>query len=238
MDPVTLSLLLSAGTAAGTAAVKGGIGIAQAAKGAKLAKSAKRPTATIPQSAQDYLKNATARAQENKLPGQQLMEEELAASTASGITSAQQGASSSAGLMAAIGGLKGIEQEKVGDLNIAGAEMQDRNKQALQEALLRYSGEEKEVFDINKMQPFKDTAAAAEGVKGAALQNVVGAVEGLAGAAAMGAGSKTPPIVDGKKLTSEELTLYEEAKAAGYKKDITSFFREQKGLRPLSVASF
>src|SRR3990167_1573892 len=184
IDPVTLSLLLSAGTAA----VKGGIGAAQYAKGRKLGKGAIRPDYTIPQGTQDYLKNATAMAQQSQLPGQQLMEEKLASSTGSGIRAMEQGASSSAGLMAGIAGLKGNEANQMTDLNIAGAQQQDVNKQRLQEALLRYGAAEDKAFDINKMQPFQDKAQAAQAMQGAGLQNIVGGIEGLAGAASMAGG--------------------------------------------------
>lgn len=186
MDPVTLSLLLSAGTAA----VKGGIGAAQYAKGKKLAKGAQRPTYEIPQATEDYLKNAQAMALSSQLPGQKAIEEKIGASTASGIRAAREGASSSAGLMAAIGGLKGTEQSQMADVGIAGAQYQDANKQRLQQALLQYGTAQDKAFDINQMDPYYDKAKAAESLTGAGIQNIMTGIEGLGGAAALGAGSK------------------------------------------------
>jgi hypothetical protein len=181
MDPVTLALLVSAGTAA----AKTGIGIGQAAKGRKLAKSAVRPAYQIPSSVEDYLKNASAMAQTSTLPGQQLMEEKLSASTGAGIRSAEQGASSSAGLMATIAGLKGAEQEKLTDIGIAGAQYQDANKQRLQEALLKYGQFEDKAFDVNQMAPFYEKTEAAQAMTGAGMQNIMTGIEGLGGAASI-----------------------------------------------------
>jgi len=181
MDPVTLSLLASAGIGA----AKAGIGAAQAAKGKRLSRGA-RPQKEISSSMNEYLSNAKAAAASSRLPGQDIIEQQIGGASASGIRAAQEGASSSAGLMAAIAGVKGNEQKALGDLGIAGAEMQAANKDKLQSALLKYGQAQDEQFDINQMQPFQDKAQAAQALKGAGLQNIMGGIDSVAGAASMG----------------------------------------------------
>lgn len=185
MDPLTMSLLISGGVSA----VKGITGAAQYLKGKKLAKNNVRPTYDIPSSVNEYLANA--RNNSNKgLPGQNLIEQKLGASTASGVRQAQQGASSSAALMATIAGLKGSEQQGLTDIGIKSAEYQDINQQRLQEALLKYGNYQDKEFDINKQQPFEDNALAAQALKGSGLQNIMSGIEGIGGAASFGAKSK------------------------------------------------
>lgn len=181
MDPVTMSLLISGGVGL----AKAGIGAAQNAKGKKLAKGA-RPQKEISSSMNEYLSNAKSAAANSRLPGQDIIEQQIGGASASGIRAAQEGASSSAGLMAGIAGIKGNEQNALGNLGIAGAEMQSANKDKLQAALLKYGQAQDEQFDVNKMQPFQDNAAAAQALKGAGMQNMMGGLESVAGAASMG----------------------------------------------------
>jgi len=181
MDPVTLSLI----TSAGIGAAKAGIGAAQAAKGKRLARGA-RPQKEISSSMNEYLSNAKSAAASSRLPGQDIIEQQIGGASASGIRAAQEGASSSAGLMSAIAGVKGNEQRALGDLGIAGAEMQAANKDKLQSALLKYGQAQDEQFDINQMQPFQDKAQAAQALKGAGLQNMMSGLDSVAGAASMG----------------------------------------------------
>ena len=193
MEPMTLALLMSAGTAA----VKTGIGAAQAAKGKKLAKGAVRPEKEIPSAVEEYLANVKAMAANKRLPGQGALEQKIGASSASGIRQATQGASSSAALMAAIGGIKGEEQSQLADVGVKSAGFQDLNQQRLQDALLKYGGAQDDVFEANEMEPFKDEAAAAEALTGAGMQNIVGGIEqgaGTAGMAAFGGGRTKAPI--------------------------------------------
>lgn len=185
MDPISLSLLMSAGTSL----IKGGVGAAQYLKGNKLGKGAIRPKYNIPSADNEYLANARANSVRG-LPGQDLIEQKLGASTASGIRQAEQGANSSAGLMATIAGLKGSEQAGLTDIGIKSAEYQDTNQQRLQEALLKYGNMQNNEFDMNQQKPFEDKMAAAQGLKGAGLQNIMTGIEGIAGAAGIGAKSK------------------------------------------------
>ena len=162
MDPLTLSLLVSAGTAA----AKGGIGAAQYFKGKKMAKGAKRPTYEIPSATEDYLKGAQSRALRTELPGQKAIEEKLGASTSTAIRQARESAPSAAALMATIGGVKAGEQEAMADVGIEAARYKDINEQRLQEALLTYGTAQDRAFDINKLQPYLETAEASEALKG------------------------------------------------------------------------
>lgn len=142
-------------------------------KGRRLEKSlGPRPQLTTPEAYTEALNQAKAQAALNEMPGQQLAEEKLGVSTGAGVRSMEQGASSSAALMAGVAGLKGVEQENLTNTLIAGAEFQDLNKQRLQEALWKYGGEEKEQFYQNKFDPWAEKKAEAAALKGAAMQNV------------------------------------------------------------------
>jgi len=182
MEPITLALL----AAGASGAVKTGVGIGQSIKGRKLSRGA-RPTKEISPAMNEYLANAKAMAANSRLPGQSAIEQQIGGSAASGIRSAQEGASSSAGLMASIAGIKGNEANALANLGIAGAEMQAANQDKLQMALLKYGQAQDEQFDINKMQPFQDKMQAAQALKGAGLQNIVGGIDTMAGAASIGA---------------------------------------------------
>ena len=173
---------------AGTAAVKTGIGVAQSIKGKKLGKGLVRPTKEISSGMKAYLENAKAIATSSRLPGQTAIEQKIGASTAHGIRGLKEGASSAAGLTAGIAGLRGKEQEVLAGVGIAGAKIQDTNKQRLQEALLKYGKSEDELFQINEMTPFEEQAEAAESLTGAGLQNIVGGLEQGAGTAAFAGG--------------------------------------------------
>jgi len=226
MDPLTLSLLVSAGTSA----IKGGVGAAQALKGTQLGKRAVRPTFNIASSKKDYLNNAIMQAQLNQLPGQQLTEEKLSASTGAGIRAAEQGASSSAGLMATIAGLKGIEQEKITDLGIRGAEFGELKRDKLQEALWKYGGEEDQAFAYNKDEPYKNTAAAAQAMKGAGMQNIMTGIEGLGGAASIGLQNKTGGAGKVAAPTTNNSTLvqqYVAARKSGFKGTYNDWLKGQ-----------
>lgn len=177
-----MSLLISAGTSL----AKGVAGGIQYAKGNKLAKSAVRPQYQIPSSVEDYLNNAKSMAASNQLPGQTLLENKLGGATSSGIRNAREGASSSAGLMAGIAGIKGNEMNALTDIGIKGAEYQDLNKQRLQQALLKYGQYQDQQFETNQLNPYYEKTQAAQALKGAGLQNIMTGVEGLGGAAQIG----------------------------------------------------
>ena len=227
MEPMTLALLMSAGTAA----VKTGIGAAQAAKGKKLAKGAVRPEKEIPSAVEEYLANAKTMAANKRLPGQGALEQKIGASSASGIRQATQGASSSAALMAAIGGIKGEEQSQLADVGVKSAEFQDLNQQRLQDALLKYGGAQDDVFEANEMEPFKDEAAAAEALTGAGMQNIVGGIEQGAGTAGMAAfgGGRTPATggTPGGLGTQTNTQKYLNAKKTGFSGSYNDWLTKQ-----------
>lgn len=223
MDPLTLSLLISGGTSL----IKGGVGLAQTLRGSKLAKSAIRPKYNIPSSVNEYLSNARANSVRG-LPGQDLMEQKLGASTASGIRQAEQGASSSAALMAAIAGLKGSEQSGLTDIGIQSAGYRDANQQRLQEALLKYGDYQDKEFEMNQQKPFEDKAAAAQALKGSGLQNIMTGIEGIAGAASLygkPSGSVTDPLT-GLPITKQKGGLGFENKMDG--RGLTSRYADDK----------
>ncbi len=190
MDPVTLSLLASAGSSL----IKGISGAAQKAKGNRMSRMA-RPQDEIPSAVNEYLNNAKAAAARSTLPGQDIIDQKIGGATAAGIRNATEGASSSAGLMAGIAGIRGNEQSAIADTGIAGAQMQDANKDKLQAALLKYGQYQDQQFQTNKLQPYYENAAAAQALKGAGNQNIMNGIEGVLGAASI-AGQNSKGIND------------------------------------------
>ncbi len=173
MDPLTISLILSG--------AKAGFGALQAHKGNKLAKQAVRPSYQIPSAVNQYLANAQTMAQNQRLPGQSAIEENISGSTAQGVRAAQESANNPAALMATIAALNANQNNALTDVGVKGAEMQQNNQMNLQGALQNYAGYQDKAFDINQMQPYQQKAAAATALKGAGIQNIWGGVENAGG---------------------------------------------------------
>lgn len=185
MDPLTGSALL----AAVPAVTKGVTGLIQMGKAGKLGR--KRPIYRRPKEIIEATKSAKLRASGIRLPGQGKIEEGMEAGTSNLIRQAEKASDPGAFLQTLTTQVGKTQAEKT-KLGIKAAqEYQARQKE--KDAALKEAAKftEKE-FDINKMQPYKEAAAAKSALTEAGIKNIASGVTGVAGAASsmIGAGTK------------------------------------------------
>jgi len=160
--------------AAVSASVAGTAGAIQYYKGQKLAKANKRPKYEVPQGIKDNLSQAQQMALEGLPPEQKqqyvenVQRQENAGLNALGDRSA---------------GLAGIatltQQGNDANKNLLSMDSQARqtNLNNLMGARSEEAGYSDKQFQLNKLLPFQQTAAAAEALKGAGLQNIAGGMK-------------------------------------------------------------
>lgn len=130
------------------------MGLVNEGKAKKLEKSAKRPNYEIPQEIFQNQAMFESMANSSRIPGQAIMEENIAKSTANAIGQAQRGAASSVDALSAIGGIQQNQNDVFSNLGIAGAQMQMANKDKLAQARESTADYRQQAFDYNKNQPY------------------------------------------------------------------------------------
>jgi hypothetical protein len=199
MDPFTIAAL----------AAQAGTGLYQMYRGNKLAKEAEamRQDYKTPQVIKDSLTNAQTRALEG-MPAEMKAEyiQSLQNSTQSGINTLSD-------RKAAISGVESLlrnEQESLTNLASQDASMKlgaEANLQGVQQNVAEYMDKE---FGINFLQPYKAKLAAAEGMKGAGMQNTYGV---LGSAASMSQDNQTLQDILGQNKEKEQTTQQNQTSA-------------------------
>lgn len=146
----------------------------------------KRPEYRIPEAATEALNRAKYRALATTLPGQNLMEQKIGAATGSGIRYATETAASPTDALATASGMIGNQQNALGDLSIAAANMYDKNQQILGSELNQYAGwqEKKQNWDI--LDPYTAAKQKEAALRKYGAENKQRGIEGLFGSMAMG----------------------------------------------------
>jgi len=155
-------------------AVQAGTGIYQAMKGAKMANEANLPKTEISQEVRDILTDAEIQAA-GGIPAEQ--EQTFRTNVERATQLGMKGASDR---KAGIAGLPGMVQSQADAYNqFLGQDVAQRqaNQGKLQSARGMMAGERDRVFQANEMQPYLDKVTAAEAMKGAGMQNVMGALQ-------------------------------------------------------------
>ena len=154
-------------------AVQAGTGIYQAIKGRQLANSTARPDYSIPQEMLDMMTDSEVQALRG-LPAEQRQQ------YLDNVMRAQQASLEAMGdRKAGLAGLAGVQQQATD----AYRNMLSMDSQARMDAEQRLQGvrgtmadyKDKQ-FQVNEMQPYQNTMQAAEAMKGAGLQNIMGGV--------------------------------------------------------------
>jgi len=152
-------------------AIQAGTGIYQAVKGSQLANSMDRPDYSIPQEMLDMMTDSQIQALRG-LPAeqrQQYLDNTMRAQQASlGAMGDRQ---------AGLAGLAGVQQSATDAYrNLLSMDSQARMEaeQRLQGVRGQMSDYKDKEFQMNQMQPYQDTMQAAEAMKGAGLQNIMG----------------------------------------------------------------
>ena len=177
MDPVTIGLILSAATGV----AKAGVGAWQFGKGRRMERETVRPEYEIPTEVFEALRSVQGQMGQYELPGQDLIEQNLGESTAGAIRSAREfSASPAAATQAAIQAYSSEMREKR-NLGISAATRQDRLKDTYRQVLGLLSEYRDKAFDINEMQPYEASVAAASAMKGAGIQNLLSGFSDVVG---------------------------------------------------------
>lgn len=208
MDPVTLSLLMSAGVGA----IKSGFGAWQFGKGKRLEEENVRPEYQIPDEVFEALRSVQAQMQQFELPGQDLIEQNLSESTAGAIRSAREFSASPAAASQAAIQAYASEMRAKRDIGIEAADRQDRLKDTYREALAVLSGYRDKAFQINEMDPYQEAMAASSAMKGAGIQNIFSGLSDIAGVGvnALSSGEGDPNLLNiiktalGEKMREKE----------------------------------
>lgn len=158
--------------------IQGGLGAIQLL--ASLGINPKRPTYTVPQEVQDKLSqnqvNLNARS-----AGAARANENIFSNQATTLQNAQQAGGGISNQLLAGAMAQANTNQALGDLSAS--EMEDYQRRlgnlgAAQSEMGQYRDKE---FDINKMQPFQDAAAAKSALIEGGIQNLFGASQGFAG---------------------------------------------------------
>lgn len=182
MDPITLSLLI----AAGPAIFQGIQGIKQTQQGKEMQKNlGARVNYEIPEEAKKALALAQGLASSREMPGQAGMQAMMDLQAQKAFGNASRAAMSSQDLLGVATNLGEQSQENQLNLGIEAAQNYQQRQQALQQALGTMAGyQEKKTAD--RQQDWYERAQAAAAMRGAGMQNTLGALEGFTGAAMQG----------------------------------------------------
>ena len=163
------------------AGVQGATALWQLAKSAQLAKTP-RPKYEIPEAAKAALANAQLMASQRELPGQSIMEQKIAGSTANAIGQMKQAADSPAAILGGIGKLAQNEQGALGDLAYKAANYYANNQAQLRAQLGNMGQYQANQWQWDKQMPYQKDMAASSAMLGAGLQNLYGAGQGIGNA--------------------------------------------------------
>lgn len=132
-----------------------------------------RPKYEIPSEIGANVNMYNSSASSSRLPAQSLMEDNLKASTSATFNQAQNAAGGSGGsaMLAALGRVNQNESNSVNQLNIAGAENQQANKDKLAQARNTMADYKQQDFDYNKNQPYELDLMRKRALIGAAMGN-------------------------------------------------------------------
>jgi hypothetical protein len=153
-----------------------GLGIADRIKANKLQKQwntlySQRPEYEIPEAYTGALNLYKQRAAQSKMPGQDILEENIQQSSARARTAAERGAISSASYGAQASDIYAKELEAIQDLGIKSAEFQWANQGQLGEAMNMYGQQQEKAQDWNKIGAWSTKMNTIESQMGAKTQN-------------------------------------------------------------------
>lgn len=195
-----MALPLAALLAAGTGAVKAGIGAYQTIKGAGM--KPQRPTYERPEEVKKLIERKRAAAGGGSYPGQGRDEERLQSLMARQVEQARELGGDPFSSMAAIS--RAGQQQVEGQRDIRQVALQDkiRRGRELDSAERVGASEARKEFELNKLDPYKAAAATKSALSGAGIQNITAGVSDVAGAFSEAARLKEPNKTDATSDTT------------------------------------
>ncbi len=189
-----IPLLIGGAIAAGSAIAKG----VRSAKQKKLANGINpiRPTLNRTQGSVESENRARILANSSRLPGQSYYENQIGSQTARTANAALQTGASTGEVIAGLSQADRNAKDQLSGLAASGAQYKRQNEDLLQGALANKSGEEMEMFDYNKNQPYQTQALRKQALIDSSNRNAEGAIEDIGNfgsltAQGMGLGTST-----------------------------------------------
>jgi len=167
IDPLTLTSVVA------PMALQTGLGIYQQAKGARMAAQAERPEYEIPQEIYENLSQSELMALEG-LPAEQ--KKEFVDNIQRGIQAGMRGLKDRSAGLAGIGGLVQQQMDQYRNMFSQDAAQRINNIATLQNNRNTMATYRDKEFKTNELDPYMNQVAAAEAMKGAGLQNIMGGV--------------------------------------------------------------
>jgi len=176
--------------AVAASAISAGVGIYQTQQGKKLADQAgERPDYEIPESVKSALGTAQLKSLQG-VPGE-VKSQMLQEMDRSRMASLKQ-VNERRGGLGVVSQLDQNQQDAIRQMGIMDIQQREKNVQGLQEMRMKMAGFEDKKF-AHELSGWEQQSQAAAAMKGAGMQNIAGAVTGVATAAAGGAFKKTAP---------------------------------------------
>lgn len=179
LNPATAAL------AAAPAVYQGVEGIIQRIQGARMAKSAIRPEYQAPSAQVQALAGAQNLAY-GQAPGSQVAKDLRLQGMGSSIAGIRSSGGSTAERMAALSSLNNNANLSAMELAANDQQFKLSAAQNLQNQQMQFAQTQDKIWQMNKQQPFLDTAAKAAELQSSGTQNIHGAITGIGGAVASG----------------------------------------------------
>jgi hypothetical protein len=194
-----------------------------------------RPTYNIPNEILQSEDLARTAYQDQTLPGQSAAEDKLEASTANTVKLAGQ-SGRGADILSVLSAVDA--NEKAGKINLAtqAANMQNQDRQNLQNNLENKAQYQDKAFDMNEFQPYENNMKASSALFNAAGLNSANAVKGIVGSATDFLGDMAGNMMED---AAADQTAYKDYVTGGGTDDFKTFKinrkRADKGLGPLNI---
>ena len=176
IDPLTIGT----GISAGLGLVKSAVGIGQML----FNKKPERPTYTMPTELNQILGISKYLASQRGLPGQDIMQRNLANTTAQGVGAVQETTTGGAGL-GAVAQMYGNQQQQQMNLDVAGANAYAQSLQGVQQALGMVAQGRNQEFEYNVNMPYQRALQEYYQKRTSGAQNLFGGIQDISGAASI-----------------------------------------------------
>ena len=175
--PIPLALpILSAAVSAIPSIFQGSVASKQMREGQELLRGLERPEKSVPTATQQALTLAAAEYADPTMPGENLMRNRVAASSANAISAAQEGGNP----LAVIGKIQANQNKANQNIGIASAERQRLDSASYQNMLNVFGKYQDENWHYNKLAPYQEKYNEGREMIGAGQQNMFGALDRLA----------------------------------------------------------
>lgn len=183
-NPVSAMNPITAGLQALPEAYKAGLAIKQAIDANRIRKNLVRPDMTISQGMNEATDVARMSAMDTRLPGQDIIQEQLARNLATSVGGIMNSGGGSSERMAAMVGANQAGADALASLGVSAAQMQQADQQALANQMNLVGQQQDRMWDWNQRQKFLSAAQRASELGNSANTNMYSALKGLGGAAA------------------------------------------------------